>query len=68
MTLPDEITNPIVNFWNQYKWNILLVIVSVIIGYASIIFLGDDNVIEEDVEILIEKETGIPNINLTPKK
>ncbi len=48
------------------NWKVItIIVVGVIVAYASVVFLGKDNQIEQDVEKVIETETGI-KIDLTP--
>lgn len=44
----------------------IIVISCLLIGYVSVIFLGKDNPIEQEVEKIIEAETSVV-IDLTPK-
>jgi hypothetical protein len=44
---------------------LIIILISLIIGFGSIFLLGNDNPIEEIAEKVIEKETGI-DIDLTP--
>jgi len=44
----------------------LIVFSAIFIGFFSVYFLGDDNVIEEICEQVIKEEVGI-TIDLTPK-
>lgn len=46
-------------------WLIALIFILVAVGYGSVLFLGKDNKIEQDIEVVIEGETGI-KIDLTP--
>jgi hypothetical protein len=43
----------------------LIVMISLIIGYNSVLALGNDNPIEEAAENVIKEETGI-SLELTP--
>ncbi len=55
------------NKWNIMKILFLIVLAgSVIIGGLSSLWLGDDNIVEEICEDIIEKETG-QLIDLTPE-
>ena len=65
MTLPQEITTPIMDFLKKNRWIIIIIIACIFFGYASVIFLGPDNQVEVAVEKIIEAETGI-TIDLTP--
>lgn len=48
-----------------YQFIGLIVIISLIIGYISVLALGNDNPIEEAAEDVIKEETGI-SLELTP--
>ncbi len=48
-----------------YQFIGLIVIISLIIGYISVLVLGDDNPIEEAAEDVIKEEAGI-SLELTP--
>jgi hypothetical protein len=63
--LPPEIANPIVAFWQTYKWIIVIVVACIAVGYLSVLILGKNNPIELEVEKVIEAETGL-HLNLTP--
>lgn len=65
--IPDEIAKPMRDFMTTNKWAIIITITSIAIGLGSIIFLGKDNVVEQEVEKIIEAETGI-NLDLTPNQ
>lgn len=63
--IPDEISVILKNFWFK-NWHIILIITScIVIGYASVTLWGPDNPIEQDVEKVIEAQTGI-SVDLTP--
>lgn len=48
------------------NWIMIIILIScILIGYVSMIFLGKDNQVEQEVEKIIEIETGI-RIDLTP--
>jgi len=63
--IPPEILKPIQDFWAKYRSIIIIVIALVLVGYSSVMFLGKDNPIEEEVEKVIEIETGV-KVDLTP--
>lgn len=65
MTLPQEITTPLKAFFVKNCWVIIIIIACILVGYASVIFLGSDNQVEVAVEKVIEAETGV-RIDLTP--
>lgn len=65
MSLPKELSEPLTKFWNQYNWIIIVVVICIIVGYASVAFLGKNNPIELEVEKVIEVETGV-RVDLTP--
>jgi len=48
-----------------YQFIGLIVIISLIIGYISVLALGNDNPIEQAAEDVIKEETGI-SLELTP--
>lgn len=48
-----------------YQFIGLVVMISLIIGYVSVLFLGSNNPIEIAVEEVIKEETGI-SLELTP--
>ena len=66
MSLPQEIKTPISEFLSKNGLIIIIVISCVIIGYASVAFMGRNNPIEVEIEKVIEAETGI-KIDLTPE-
>lgn len=67
MSLPPEIVNPIKDFISK-NWTIIIIVVScIMVGYASVIFMDKDNLIEQEVEKVIEAETGI-HLDLTPSE
>jgi hypothetical protein len=49
----------------HYQFIGLIVIISLIIGYISVLALGNDNPMEEAAEDVIKEETGI-SLELTP--
>ena len=63
--MPPEIAEKLSIFWKQYGTIVFLIILGIIIGYGSVIFLGKNNPIELEVEKFIEVETGC-HIDLTP--
>lgn len=65
MTLPQEITTPLKAFFVKNCWVIIIIIACILVGYASVAFLGRDNQVEVAVEKVIEAETGV-KIDLTP--
>lgn len=65
--IPDEIAKPMRDFMTTNKWAIIITITSMAIGLGSIIFLGKDNVVEQEVEKIIAIETGV-NLDLTPNQ
>lgn len=58
--IPDEIKKMLYEFYQNYlKLYLMLIGVSLtllILAGASILFLGRDNIIEEDIEKVVEKE------------
>lgn len=63
--MPPEIAQMIKDFFAK-RWLVIVIVISCIIaGYVSVIVLGKDNPVEQDVELVIETETGI-KIDLTP--
>lgn len=63
--IPDEIKLPVKNFLLK-NWIIIIILISCIgVGYTSVVFLGKNNPIEQDIEKVIEVETGV-KIDLTP--
>lgn len=62
--IPDELRVPIQGFISR-NWTLILIIISLMLGYISIIFLGKDNLLEEEIEKVISAETGV-KIDLTP--
>lgn len=65
MNIPPQILDAISSYWNKNGWIIIFVSIALVIGFTSILFLGKDNIIEQDIEIFIENETGI-NVDLSP--
>lgn len=67
--IPAEIkvmlTEGYLKYFKPYQYIVLIVIISLIIGYLSVPFLGKNNPIEEAVEEIIRQETGI-SLELTP--
>lgn len=63
--IPPEVLKPIQDFWAKYNWIIIIVIICVVVGYISVIFLGKNNPIELEIEKVIEIETGL-HVDLTP--
>lgn len=63
--IPLELMIPIKNFLNKNFFVICILIVCVIVAYVSIAMLGRDNPIEQDIEKLVEVETGI-HVDFTP--
>lgn len=48
------------------NWELVTILmISISVAYASVVFLGRDNPIEEEAEKVIEAETGL-KIDLTP--
>lgn len=65
MTIPTEIHQSLKGFFLK-SWLVIIIVFSCIItGYASVIFLGKDNLVEEEIEKVIEAETGV-KFELTP--
>lgn len=62
---PPEIWQPIQDFWAKYNFVIIITIALVLVGYISVLMLGKDNAIEQEVEKVIEIETGV-KVDLTP--
>lgn len=65
--IPDEIAKPMRDFMTTNKWAIIITVTSIVIGLGSIIFLGKDNVVEQEVEKIIGIETGV-DLDLTPSQ
>lgn len=63
--MPIEQPDPVVEFLGKHKWKIAIVVLAIVAAYVSVFFLGKDNIIEEEVEKVIEAETGI-KVDLTP--
>lgn len=63
LSIPDEISQPIHQFFSN---NIIIIslILLFIAAFVSVIFLGNDNSIEQGIEKVIEAESGI-KIDLT---
>jgi hypothetical protein len=59
--LPPEV----IQFLKSYKWIIIILFFSLLVGYSSVIFLGKNNPIELEIEKVIEVETGV-HVDLTP--
>lgn len=64
-TIPPEVSDPILNFLKTQKWIILILVISIILAYFSVMLLGKNNIVELEVEKVIEIETGV-EVNLTP--
>lgn len=48
------------------NWELVaILIISIAVAYVSVLFLGKDNPIEEEIEKVIEVETGV-KVDLTP--
>lgn len=52
-------------YLKPYQFIGLIVMISLIIGYVSVLALGNNNPIEEAAEDVIKEETGI-SLELTP--
>ena len=63
--LPNEVSDPIIGALKKYKWVIIIVAACVVVGYASVLFLGKNNPVELEIEKVIEVETGV-HVDLTP--
>lgn len=63
--IPNEIFSKIQNFLFVYKWTLIVMGISIIVAYASVLILGKNNPVELEIEKMIDKETGL-DINLTP--
>lgn len=67
--IPVEIKDIIKNFYltkiQPRLWLFALLIILVIVAYGSVLFLGNDNKIEQEIEEVIADETGV-KIDLTP--
>ncbi len=60
--IPQEIIDSAL----KIKWFFLLIIaLGILMAYASILILGDNNIIEVKIEEMIEAETGM-KIDITP--
>ena len=44
---------------------IIIIALAALVGYASSLIIGDDNIVEETAEMVIEKHTGY-SVDLTP--
>lgn len=63
--IPDEIKNQIKEFLSK-NWKVILAVgLAIVIDLGSVVFLGKDNVVEQEAEKIILEETGV-NIDLTP--
>lgn len=65
MTVPPEISTPVTEFLSRNRWTIIIILISIMVGYASVAFLGPNNQVEVAVEKVIEAETGL-RVDLTP--
>lgn len=63
--IPTEISDKLKLFFSNSKYIIVITIVCLIIAYASVAFLGKDNIVEQEIEKVIQIETGI-SLDLTP--
>lgn len=63
--IPDEIKNKIKEFFSKNWKGILAVVLAIALGLGSVLFLGKDNVIEQEAEKIILEETGV-KVDLTP--
>ena len=62
--IPPELSQPIKNFVARNSV-IILILICLIIGYVSVLYFGNDNILEEEMERIIKSETGM-KIDLTP--
>jgi hypothetical protein len=63
--LKQMLSQAYMTYVKPYQFIVLIVIISLIIGYISVLAFGNDNPIEEAVEDMIKEETGI-RLELTP--
>jgi hypothetical protein len=63
--LKQMLSQAYTTYVKPYQFIGLIVIISLIIGYISVLILGSNNPIEEAVEDVIKEETGI-SLELTP--
>ncbi len=63
--LKQMLSQAYMTYVKPYQFIGLIVMISLIIGYISILALGNDNPIEEAAEDVIKEETGI-SLELTP--
>jgi len=63
--LKQMILQAYMTYVKPYQLIGLIVMISLIIGYISVLVLGNNNPIEEAVEDVIKEETGI-SLELTP--
>lgn len=63
--LKQMLSQAYMTYLKPYQFIGLIVMISLIIGYISVLALGNNNPIEEAVEDVIKEETGI-SLELTP--
>ena len=63
--LKQMILQAYTTYLKPYQFIGLIVMISLIIGYVSVLALGNNNPIEEAAEDVIKEETGI-SLELTP--
>ncbi len=63
--LKQMLSQAYMTYVKPYQLIGLIVIISLIIGYISVLALGNNNPIEEAAEDVIKEETGI-SLELTP--
>ncbi len=63
--LKQMLSQAYMTYLKPYQLIGLIVMISLIIGYISVLALGNDNPIEEAAEDVIKEETGI-SLELTP--
>lgn len=65
--IPQEIKERIEKIFIMPWQIIIMIIILIAIAYSSLIWLEEDNPIEQMVEYVVEKETGI-SLDLTTEK
>jgi hypothetical protein len=63
--IPDEIKTMAIAWLKKNAWLIIVISILILVAFLSVPFLGKDNVVEQDVEKIIETETGI-KVDFTP--
>ena len=63
--MPPELLDTMKGFWSKYRFFIMFSLLLILIGYGSAAILGKNNPIEQEVEKVLDAETGL-DIKLTP--